>query len=135
MNPSDCDSVRCQAARKWESSSDDGALDFSEQPEGASTADDSDGGAVRASAPTADLTLKSRVDEDEEDEEDDEEEEEEAAGAGAGQAASAAGARLACRMCIERVCTATLALPCLHALTLLVSLCGFFGRRRGQGHR
>ena len=100
--------MQLQAARKWESSSDDGALDFSEQPEGASTADDSDGGAVRAGAPTADLTLKSRVDvdEDEEDEEEDEAEEEDAAGAGAGQAATAAGAcwRAACasEICARR---------------------------------
>ncbi|KAK9832611.1 hypothetical protein WJX81_003505 [Elliptochloris bilobata] len=83
-----------KVARKWDSSSDNGELDCSEQPGGASTADDSDGCAPSARAPTADLTLKSRVDVDEDDDEDDEEEEEEekeAAVAG-GQAAAVAGA-------------------------------------------
>ena len=119
--------MQCQAARKWESnSSDDGAaLDFSEQPDGASTADDSDGGAVRAAAPTADLTLKSRVDvdEDEDDEEEDEEDEEGAADAGAGQVATAAGAHLARRG--HRECVHDDAGPYSLAFQILpLSMCG-----------
>jgi hypothetical protein len=88
-----------QVARKWDSSSEGEALDFSEQPEG--TSGDSDGGggggAAGAGAPTVDLTAKSRVDVDEEVEEEEEEEEEEedggeeaAPGGAAGMAAAAA---------------------------------------------
>ncbi len=85
--------ARAQVARKWDSSSEGEALDFSEQPEG--TSGDSDGGgAAGAGAPTVDLTAKSRVDVDEEveeeEEEDEEEEEEAAAGGAAGTAAAAA---------------------------------------------
>ena len=85
--------ARAQVARKWDSSSEGEALDFSEQPEG--TSGDSDGGgAAGAGAPTVDLTAKSRVDVDEEveeeEEEDEEEEEEAVAGGAAGTAAAAA---------------------------------------------